>query len=126
MIKGLPCLQLSFNIFQTVKFGKNLYTGVIVSKKHIQFRLPPEVMSGISLRAKAFGISENEYVRNQFLKAWFGDEQAKMDKNVVKMICRSLCITQRLVGEAIEDGEVILKRALEDEKIILQKIGYGD
>ena len=97
-----------------------------MSKKHIQFRLPPEVMSGIAMRAKAFGISENEYVRNRFLKAWFGDEQAKMDKNVVKMICRSLCITQRLVDEVIEDSEDILKLALEDEKIIMQKIGYGD
>lgn len=97
-----------------------------MSKKHIQFRLPPEVMSGIAMRAKALGISENEYVRNRFLGAWFGDEQAKMDKNVVKMICKSLCITQRIAGETIEDGFDLLRDAEKDCLSIMKKVGYGD
>lgn len=96
-----------------------------MSKKHIQFRLPPEIMNEITLKAKALGVSENEYVRNRFMRVWAGVEDAKIDPLVVKMICRNMCITQRLVGETIEGGFDLLKDAEKDLSVIMKKIGYG-
>lgn len=96
----------------------------------VSFRLPDEVMDTLERMAKEKKTSAHDVARTLVIEALFSDIESgvdkgtAMDKNVVKMICRNMCINQRL-AVALLDGDMgVLQDAENDTNKILKQLGY--